>query len=32
MKSFNGLGTNLGNLWLLSNAKSRSISPENFNG
>jgi hypothetical protein len=29
---FNGLGMNLGNLSLLSNAKTRSISPENFNG
>src|ERR1700760_3857451 len=30
--SFNGLGLNLGNLSLLSNAQSRSISPENFTG
>ena len=30
--SFNGLGLHLGNLSLLSNAQSRSISPENFNG
>lgn len=30
--NFNGLGLNLGNLWRLSNAKSRSISPENFTG
>jgi len=30
--SFNGLGMNLGNLSRLSNAKSRSISPENFTG
>lgn len=29
---FNGFGLNLGNLPLLSNAKSRSISPENFTG
>jgi hypothetical protein len=29
---FNGLGLHLGNLSLLSNAKTRSISPENFNG
>jgi len=29
---YNGLGTNLSNLWQLSNAKSRSISPENFTG
>ena len=29
---FNGLGMNLGNLSLLSNAKTRSISPENFTG
>jgi hypothetical protein len=29
---FNGLGLNLGNLSRLSNAKTRSISPENFNG
>jgi hypothetical protein len=29
---FNGLGLNLGNLSLLSKAKSRSISPENFTG
>src|SRR5438552_15276652 len=29
---FNGLGLNLGNLYRLSNAKSRSISPENFTG
>jgi hypothetical protein len=29
---FNGLGLNLGNLSRLSNAKSRSISPENFTG
>ncbi len=30
--SFNGLGCHLGNLSLLSNAQSRSISPENFTG
>jgi hypothetical protein len=30
--AFNGLGMNLGNLSRLSNAKSRSISPENFRG
>lgn len=29
---FNGLGLNLGNLSRLSNAQSRSISPENFDG
>jgi hypothetical protein len=29
---FDGLGLNLGNLFRLSNAKSRSISPENFTG
>jgi len=29
---FNGLGLHLGNISLLSNAKTRSISPENFNG
>ncbi|WP_431213604.1 DUF2961 domain-containing protein [Puia sp. P3] len=29
---FNGVESNLGNLFRLSNAKSRSISPENFNG
>jgi hypothetical protein len=29
---FNGLGLHLGNLSLLSDAKSRSISPENFTG
>ncbi|RYG36951.1 DUF2961 domain-containing protein [bacterium] len=32
MPSFNGLGLHLGNLSLLSSAKSRSISPENFDG
>jgi len=30
--SFNGLGLHLGNLSRLSNAQTRSISPENFNG
>ena len=29
---FNGLGMNMGNLWRLSNAKTRSISPENPTG
>jgi len=32
MQEFSGLGLHLGNLSLLSKAKSRSISPENFNG
>jgi hypothetical protein len=32
MMSFNGLGLHLGNLSRLSDAKSRSISPENFTG
>ena len=32
MTEFSGLGLNLGNLSRLSNAKSRSISPENFSG
>ena len=32
MTSFNGLGMHLGNLPLLSSAKTRSISPENFTG
>ena len=31
-REFNGLNSNLGNLHRLSNAESRSISPENFNG
>ena len=31
-KRFSGLGLNLGNLSRLSDAKSRSISPENFTG
>jgi hypothetical protein len=30
--AFNGLGTELGNLYRLSDAQSRSISPENFTG
>ncbi len=29
---FNGIETNLGNIFRLSDAKTRSISPENFNG
>jgi hypothetical protein len=32
MSSFNGLGLHLGNLSRLSDAQSRSISPENFDG
>jgi hypothetical protein len=32
MARFNGLGMHLGNLSLLSDAKTRSISPENFTG
>jgi hypothetical protein len=32
MSYFNGLGINLGNLAHLSNAQTRSISPENFSG
>src|ERR1700761_9381439 len=32
MTGFSGLGMNMGNLSRLSNAKSRSISPENFTG
>ena len=32
LMAFNGLGMNLGNLSLLSKAKTRSISPENFTG
>lgn len=31
-EKFNGLGVNLGNLYRLSDAVTRSISPENFNG
>lgn len=30
--SYDGLGSEIGNLWRLSGAKSRSISPENFTG
>ncbi len=30
--TFNGLGMNMGNLYRLSNARTRSISPENFTG
>lgn len=30
--SYDGLNNNMGNLYLLSNAKTRSISPENFTG
>src|SRR4030081_1996549 len=31
-EKFDGLDVNLGNLYRLSDAKTRSISPENFNG
>lgn len=31
-EKFNGLGVNLGNLYRMSDARTRSISPENFNG
>ncbi|MCK9413748.1 MAG: DUF2961 domain-containing protein [Prolixibacteraceae bacterium] len=31
-KEFNGLDMNMGNLYRMSNAKTRSISPENFTG
>ncbi|HVW97619.1 MAG TPA: glycoside hydrolase family 172 protein [Mucilaginibacter sp.] len=31
-QKFNGLGVNMGNLYLMSDAKTRSISPENFTG
>src|SRR5690349_10110999 len=31
-KNFNGLGVDMNNLYRLSNAKTRSISPENFTG
>ncbi|HBG39856.1 MAG TPA: hypothetical protein DDW85_00410, partial [Porphyromonadaceae bacterium] len=31
-RPFNGLDMNMGNLYRLSNAESRSISPENFTG
>jgi hypothetical protein len=30
--TFNGMEMNMGNLYRLSNAQSRSISPENFTG
>ncbi|WP_245999641.1 hypothetical protein [Paraflavitalea soli] len=30
--AFNGLDVNLGNIYRVSNAKTRSISPENFTG
>jgi Protein of unknown function (DUF2961). len=30
--AFNGIGSNIDNLWQLSNAKTRSISPENYDG
>src|SRR6186997_2120435 len=32
MAEFGGLGMGLGNLWRLSEARTRSISPENFSG
>jgi hypothetical protein len=31
-QKFNGLDLNMGNIYLMSDAKTRSISPENFNG
>jgi hypothetical protein len=31
-QSFNGINTDISNIFMLSDAKSRSISPENFNG
>jgi hypothetical protein len=31
-QNFNGINSNMGNLFQLSEAKSRSISPENFSG
>src|SRR6476620_4028935 len=31
-QKFNGIDANLGNIYRLSDAKTRSISPENFNG
>jgi len=31
-RDFNGLDMNMGNLYRLSNAETRSISPENFTG
>ena len=32
MSGFNGIGTDIHNLWKVSNAESRSISPENYDG
>ena len=32
MEKFNGLGMNMGNISRLSDAETRSISPENYNG
>ena len=32
MYKFNGLNNNLGNLYKLTDAKTRSVSPENFTG
>lgn len=32
MDKFNGLGTNMGNIWRLADAETRSISPENKTG
>src|ERR1700744_2660193 len=31
-EKFNGIGSNMGNLYMMSDAKTRSISPENFTG
>ena len=31
-QKFNGLGVNMSNMYMMSDAKTRSISPENFNG
>src|SRR6202012_212782 len=31
-EKFNGIGVNMGNMFMMSDAKTRSISPENFNG
>ena len=31
-QKFNGIDANMGNIYRLSDAKTRSISPENFNG
>src|ERR1700692_2998426 len=31
-QKFNGIDVNMGNLYRMSDARSRSISPENFNG